>query len=205
MSLLYLTDYQGIRERQKEILINGFTPSTWQANTEYSLNTLIKPTSDNGHYYRCIQSGISGDSEPVWTTGFWDEIEDNTVIWREEEPVNILDYYPVDYSYPCIIVGDISIVSEIQIALGNQPASDLSTSLTIITYLKNKTMLEKRKQAFDILGQVQNIMRENRNLNGLNGVLRSVAGVYIINTDVRKVFYEITINWLTKILSKQGV
>ena len=41
--------------------------TTWAANTTYSVNDIIIPTTKNGHQYRCVHAGTTGPTEPVWT------------------------------------------------------------------------------------------------------------------------------------------
>ncbi len=201
--ILYTTEYMQIREKQKGLIAKAFTPTLWKKETSYSTNDIVKPTKDNGHYYRCISAGKSGEEEPKWTTGFWDEIEDGTVKWREEEPVYILDSEPADFSYPCVIVGNITPMAEIQKATGNQPATDLITYVLIKSYqLDNKTYNQIRFQAYDVLKQVQNVIRENTTLGGFSGVLRATGGLYTL-PDTLPVFFEIQQSWVVRLLVKK--
>ena len=34
--------------------------------TLYRLGTIVKPTVENGYYYKCIVTGLSGSTEPTW-------------------------------------------------------------------------------------------------------------------------------------------
>ncbi|OQB73009.1 MAG: hypothetical protein BWX89_01125 [candidate division TA06 bacterium ADurb.Bin131] len=200
---LFLTEYTALREKYKTLLSGAFTPSVWKSKQEYSRNDLVKSTIENGSYYRCIQAGTSGEKEPVWTTTFWSEITDGTVKWRQEEPVFILDTEPSDFSYPCILVGNIFPISEVQRATGNQPASELMTYILIITYqFSNKTYQQTRLEAYDILGQVQNVIRAYPTLSSFPGVLRSVGGLYIL-PETLPVFFKIQQSWITRLLVKQ--
>lgn len=201
----YLTEYLAIRKQQKDILAAQWTPSGWQKETAYPYNTLVKPTTDNGSYYRCIIAGNSGATEPVWPTTFWAEKTDGTIRWRQENPVFILDSEPVDFSYPCVIVGDIGIVSEIQMALGNVPANQLRTDVGILTYQKKgKTFQQNRMECFDVLRQVQNIVRSYPNLDNLPGILSATSGVYTIDNETLPVIYRVNLLWLSKTLSRGG-
>ncbi len=188
------TEYLDIRDKCKSLLSTAFTPSEWAKNTAYSPNALIKPTEDNGHYYRCIVAGTSGDEEPIWTTGFWDKVIDKEITWREEEPIFILDY-ETDISYPAIVVGDIRPVTDIQIALGNVVSSELRIDISIISYLKNKTWSQMRQQAFDFISQTQKVIRDKPELENLAGVLSAKSGVYTIDTDVLPCFYKLNLVW----------
>lgn len=202
-TILYTTEYAEIREKQKSLITGAFTPIVWTEETTYSTNELVKPTKNNGHYYRCISAGKSGEEEPKWTTGFWDEITDGTAKWREEEPVFVLDNEPADYSYPCVIVGNITPIAEIQKATGNQPATDLMTYVLMTAYqLDNKTYNQIRLQAYDILKQVQNVIRENTTLGGFSGVLRATGGLYTL-PDTLPVFFKVQQSWLVRLLAKR--
>jgi len=189
-----ITDYLGIREKAKDILTTGFTPATWQASTAYSPNALIKPTAANGSYYRCIIAGTSGITEPIWTQDFWATINDGTITWRQEAPVYILDYEEQG-KYPAIIVKNIHPVSEIQIALGNKPAGNLRLDLSVITYIKNRTFDQMRKEAYDVLKQAQNIIRTNPTLGGYQGIISAKSGVFTIEQDVLPAFFQLNIIW----------
>lgn len=45
---------------------SGEATPKWTSLTSYNVGTKVSPTSDNSHYYTCIQSGSSGINEPVW-------------------------------------------------------------------------------------------------------------------------------------------
>lgn len=191
------TDYQGIREAKKALLAAGFTAATWQANHAYVLNDLVKPVTLNGHYYRCTTAGTSGATITGWPITFWGTKTDGTVTWREEEPVSILDYDPVGFSYPCIIVGDITPGSEEQIASGNVPADNFRTPLRVIAYQGGviaKTWVNMRKQAFDVLMQAQTIIRDYPDLNHYAGVLSATSSDWIL-APKESAFYELQVLW----------
>lgn len=65
--------------------------SVWAPNTAYTVGDVVvpTPTKQNGHKYRCVQSGISGGAEPdLAIYGGWDWmgkalITDGTVVWEE--------------------------------------------------------------------------------------------------------------------------
>lgn len=65
--------------------IPGFF-AEWQAGTEYGRNDLVvpsEPDGGNGHYYKAIAPGESGQTEPVWPTMNSGIVEDNGVVWKE--------------------------------------------------------------------------------------------------------------------------
>jgi len=194
------TEYLQIREEAKNILIEHFTPSVWQANTSYSPNALIRPTNPNGSYYRCIIAGTSGETEPDWKTDFWCEIQDGTITWRSEAPVYILDYEEQG-KYPAIIVKNIHPISEIQIALGNKPASDLRLDLSIISYIKGKNFDKMRKEAYDVLKQTQKIIREHPNLDNFPGILSCKSGIFTIEEEVLPCFFQLNLIWYIETLT----
>jgi hypothetical protein len=44
-------------------------------------------TAGNGHLYRCIQAGTTGNAEPVWPLIAGGTVNDGSVIWQESTPV----------------------------------------------------------------------------------------------------------------------
>lgn len=74
-------------------------PSPWASGRDYSIGTLVTPTTPNGHVYRCIRAHTSAAGEPGWTTGEGDQIKVGTeVTWQEsgnpiyEQPDEQLEY-----------------------------------------------------------------------------------------------------------------
>ena len=53
----------------------------WQASTAYSKGDMVRPTSDNGYIYKCVQAGTSGGTEPTWGTTVLETTADNDVLW----------------------------------------------------------------------------------------------------------------------------
>lgn len=202
----YITEYQMLRQTQKDLLTTGFTADTWQEKTPYTYNSLVKPIKPgtNKSVYRCIVAGTSGDTEPIWPTTFWGEKTDGTAKWRQENPVYILDAEPVGYSYPCVVVGDIGSVNEIQMALGNVPSNELHTAISILAYQKNKTWQQTRLESFDVLRQVQNIIRSYPNLNHTANVVSAKSGIYTIDNDTLPVIYRLNLLWFIKTYSRGG-
>ena len=191
------TDFYGIRERQRTLLTTGFTAATWQSLHVYSAGDLVKPVTSNGHYYRCVTAGTSGATAPTWPITWWGTVTDGTVGWREEEPVNILDYDPVGFSYPAVILGDLAPGGEEQIGTGNQPLDSLSTVLRVIAYQGgtiSKTWVNTRKQAFDVLGRVGEIIRAYPDLNSYAGVIAAMAGDWSAPPTAAP-FYELQVLW----------
>lgn len=63
------------------------TPTTWQIDTEYTIGDLVERTQGDG-YVRALLSvggvgtGLSGGSEPTWTTTLGDTIVDGDITWE---------------------------------------------------------------------------------------------------------------------------
>ena len=64
--------------------------STWEAATAYVHGDLVQPTVGNGLHYKCIQSGTSGATEPIWPTGQASVVDDGAgetiARWQEDGP-----------------------------------------------------------------------------------------------------------------------
>lgn len=58
-------------------------PDTWQSGFGYILNDLVRPITDNGRDYKCTRAGTSGGTEPSWTTGIGDTIDDPDLLGVE--------------------------------------------------------------------------------------------------------------------------
>jgi hypothetical protein len=58
---------------------------TWVKQSLCYVGEMATPTTPggNGHTYRCIQAGTTGNAEPVWPTGEEVTVNDGTVIWKE--------------------------------------------------------------------------------------------------------------------------
>lgn len=62
--------------------------STWVAETDYEYGVYVIPTTANrnGHRYRVVVSGTSGEDEPAWGTGASSTFTDGTVTFEEAGP-----------------------------------------------------------------------------------------------------------------------
>lgn len=59
------------------------TAEAWDAATVYAAGALVKPTTPNGHYYRCTTGGTSHSAEPTWPTTTDTLVADGTAVWEE--------------------------------------------------------------------------------------------------------------------------
>jgi len=66
-------------------IISTFTTAypTWATGITYLVGDIVTPTVSNGHYYKCIQGGISGATQPTFPTVTGQQVTDATVIWQE--------------------------------------------------------------------------------------------------------------------------
>ena len=80
--------------------ITSFGPPPWQVGT-YSVGVLVRPTTSNGSYYRCISGGPTHSSEPAWDTTPGATITEggaSTVVWVQaggieyEQPDEQIEY-----------------------------------------------------------------------------------------------------------------
>lgn len=54
----------------------------WTANQAMLVGHIVRPTTDNGFYYKATQVGTTGGAEPTWPTTVGATVADNTVIWQ---------------------------------------------------------------------------------------------------------------------------
>lgn len=69
-------------------LISTFTQGfpVWATGVTYLVGDLIQPTVANGHYYKCIQGGISAAAQPTFPTSTGGQVQEaspSKVIWQE--------------------------------------------------------------------------------------------------------------------------
>jgi len=56
----------------------------WAVATAYAVGDVIRPSSGNGHLYKCIVAGTSDAStEPTWPTVSGQVVTDNDITWAE--------------------------------------------------------------------------------------------------------------------------
>lgn len=66
-------------------IISTFVPGfpTWTTAVAYSTNSIVTPTLANGHFYKAVQGGVSGGSQPTFPTGTGQQVSDGSIIWQE--------------------------------------------------------------------------------------------------------------------------
>jgi hypothetical protein len=197
-------DFLAIQAAAKTLLTTGFTATTWVLNTYYNVNALVKPTGASTHYYRCSIPGTSGGTEPTWPTTFRATKVDGTALtWIEEEPITVSYLRPSSCTYPRVLVRDIEIDTESQLSMVNSPITVLRLPLDLICWINGttKTWEQMRQQCFDVLKQVQSIMRLNPTLGGYAGAqaMQATSGVYRI-AEASNVIYHIQIDWMLKFI-----
>lgn len=60
-----------------------YRPETYSTSKEYIKGVdVVVPTVPNGCMYECVSGGISGATEPDWSTSEGRTLDDNTVKWK---------------------------------------------------------------------------------------------------------------------------
>lgn len=67
-------------------------PDAWLAETAYSANAYVQPTTPNGLRYEATTAGTSGASEPTpWPTTEGETVNDGTVVWTARAmPISLI-------------------------------------------------------------------------------------------------------------------
>ncbi|GIP32604.1 hypothetical protein [Paenibacillus sp. J2TS4] len=55
--------------------------TTWQPSKKYELYHVVLPSLENNRFYVCTVAGISGVSEPTWSTLDGGTVDDGMVVW----------------------------------------------------------------------------------------------------------------------------
>lgn len=66
------------------VQISSAAQPVWVASTAYSINQVVRPTTDNGLIYRCTTAGTSSGTEPTWPTTGGVTVNDGSVVWTSE-------------------------------------------------------------------------------------------------------------------------
>lgn len=54
----------------------------WEHSKEYHVGDVVRPNTINGYYYACVNAGVSGVIEPVWSTAEKAYDVDGTIKWQ---------------------------------------------------------------------------------------------------------------------------
>ena len=54
-------------EQVSDLAVKNMRARVWTASLLYLPGEKVQPTTRNGHFYKCIEPGISALAEPVWT------------------------------------------------------------------------------------------------------------------------------------------
>lgn len=78
--------YSGPNEPTWNVDLGSETEDTkgkeiWEPSKYYNLYDVVVPTADNGRFYVCTVEGLSGASEPGWSTTDGVTTSDNEVVW----------------------------------------------------------------------------------------------------------------------------
>lgn len=73
-------------------------PAAWVASTAYALNTLARPTTPNGHWYKVTMAGTSAAGEPTWCTTAACPVTDGTVTWTQQGQTGVESIFWVSRS-----------------------------------------------------------------------------------------------------------
>lgn len=70
-------------------IINTFIPAypPWAASSSYAAGSITQPAATpEAYYFKAVQGGVSGASEPTWTNAptLGQEISDGTIIWQNQ-------------------------------------------------------------------------------------------------------------------------
>lgn len=75
-------------------------PPTWQASTLYEIGQVVEPTIPNGRRYECISSGVSGATEPTWSTTVGDnQTEPSGPSWNIKDSIKKTTTVLMPYTY----------------------------------------------------------------------------------------------------------
>ena len=90
-------------------IISTFVPGfpTWVTAVAYSTNSIVTPTVSNGHYYKAVQGGVSGGTQPTWPTGTGQQMADGSIIWQEAGLTNTAAPPPPGCAHLAVYAGSL--------------------------------------------------------------------------------------------------
>jgi len=90
-------------------IISTFVPGfpTWTTAVAYSTNSIVTPTAPNGHFYKAIQGGVSGGSQPTFPTGTGQQVSDGSIIWQEAGLTNTAAPPPPGCAHVTVYAGSL--------------------------------------------------------------------------------------------------
>lgn len=94
-------------------LTSSFTPAfpVWSATTSISVNSIVQPTVANGHYYKAIQGGTTGSSQPTFPTGTGQQVADGSCIWQEAGLTNTAAPAPPGAAHILVYAGSLWVLN----------------------------------------------------------------------------------------------
>jgi hypothetical protein len=108
-------------------LVDDAAAPAWVAATAYKVGQLVRPTSANGHVYRCIVAGAShAATEPTWPTDPGEDIVDNAATWEEAGAA----YIKIDADD--VVWADSTITAAYGVVVDKTPASAASNPLMVL-------------------------------------------------------------------------
>lgn len=107
-------------------------------------------------------------------------------------------YYedPDALDFPRVVVGSVSIAEEM-LAAGNIPRIAMSIPIKVSSSVSGLTRDGARTQCWALLAKVQDVIRENPDLDNTAGVDLAMLGDFDINDD-GKIIWSVTQDWLIR-------
>jgi len=54
----------------------------WRSSTAHTVGDIVVPTTENALWYKCVDAGTTGGSEPTWPLTIGDTVTDNGIVWE---------------------------------------------------------------------------------------------------------------------------
>lgn len=90
-------------------IISTFVPGfpAWTTAVAYSTNSIVQPSPANGHYYKAVQGGVSGATQPSFPTGTGQQVSDGSIIWQEAGLTNTAAPPPPGCGHVAVYAGSL--------------------------------------------------------------------------------------------------